>query len=133
MGRRQENAAKEECCDLCYLLNMSNFPLELADEVPPPSTPAPTTTTTSSLRLLCPRIFASVRSLHSDHLPPDSFMHGSSDFNKEDVSLVRLASLLYGAFSARPRTPASVMSKKRCLAVTKESSRSKKNLHRRRD
>lgn len=119
MGRRQENAAKEECCDLCYLLNMSNFPLGLADELP---------TTTSSLPFLCPRILASVRSLHSDHLPPDSFLHGSWDFNKEDVLLVRLASLLHGAFSARPRTSASLMSRKRCLAVTKESSCSEKQL-----
>lgn len=124
MGRRQENAAKEECCDLCYLLNMSNFPLGLADELPPHHRLS--FTTTSSLPFLCPRILASVRSLHSDHLPPDSFLHGSWDFNKEDVLLVRLASLLYGAFSARPRTSASLMSRKRCLAVTKESSCSEK-------
>lgn len=86
MGRRQENAAKEEeCCDLCYLLNMSNFPLGLADEAPPlPIPPPPLFLLSALVSSLQSGVCALIISLQTAG-------NGSSDFNKEDVLLIRLA------------------------------------------
>lgn len=86
MGRRQENAAKEEeCCDLCYLFNMSNFPLGLADEAPP--LPLPTPPPLFLLSALASPLQSGVSALIISLQTAGS---GSSGFNKEDVLLVRL-------------------------------------------
>lgn len=84
MGRRQENAAKEEeCCDLCYLFNMSNFPLGLADEAPPPPPPHPLFLLSALASPLQSAVSALIIALQTAG-------NGSSGFNKEDVLLVRL-------------------------------------------
>lgn len=81
MGRRQENVAKEEeCCDLCYLLNMSNFPLGLADVAPPPTSPFLLSALVSPLQSGVSALIISLQTTGN----------GSSDFNKEDILLVRL-------------------------------------------